>query len=156
MGEPQLKTYSIEEYLKLEEQADFRNEYRDGEIIAMSGGTINHGLIGSNTNALLNPLAARNGCIAFHNDVRVYLDNANSFIYPDAMIVCGDIETSPHDKNAVINPVLVVEVLSKSTESYDRGEKFRWYRSLPSFQEYVLIDSESPCNRCTFTKLRKT
>jgi Uma2 family endonuclease len=81
MGEPQLKTYSIEEYLKLEEQADFRNEYRDGEIIAMSGGTLNHGLIGSNINALLNPAAAKNNCIAFNNDVRLYIDNANSFVY---------------------------------------------------------------------------
>jgi Uma2 family endonuclease len=79
-----------------------------------------------------------------YGDVRIFIEQAASFVYPDGMVICGPIETAADDKNSVVNPLLVVEVLSKSTESYDRGDKFHKYCSLPSFREYVLIDQYKP------------
>ncbi|MDZ4703221.1 MAG: Uma2 family endonuclease [Saprospiraceae bacterium] len=76
--------------------------------------------------------------------VRIYIERADFVVYPDGMVICGDIQTAEPDRNAVINPVLIIEVLSKSTESYDRGDKFHKYCSLPSFKEYVLIDQNKP------------
>lgn len=114
--------------------------------MAMSGGTLNHGVIDNNINTELNNSLKKKGsnCIAVNGDVRIWIEKADSFVYPDGMIICGKIETYENDKNAVINPVLIVEVLSKSTGSYDRGDKFHKYCSLPSFKEYVLIDQNKP------------
>lgn len=139
-------SYSIAEYLELEYQANIKSEYECGQIVAMSGGTLNHGIIGNNINTELNNGLRNNAseCIAINGDVRIWIDNAESFVYPDSMVICGEIETYEGDKNSVINPVLIVEVLSKSTESYDRGDKFHKYCSLPSFREYVLIDQNKP------------
>ena len=145
MTEQKLKYYSISEYLTLEEQSEERHEYEAGQIRAMSGGTINHGLIGTNiTNALYNSLKNAGDCMALNGDVKIWIDTAASFVYPDAMAICGPIETAGQDEHAVTNPTLIVEVLSKSTESYDRGDKFHKYCSLPSFKEYVLIDQNKP------------
>ena len=146
MAEKKLKSFSIEEYLLLEEQSDVKNEYAFGQIVSMSGGTLNHGIIGNNINtALSNALRSKDlKCISINGDVKIYIENANSFVYPDGMLVCGEIETFEKDEHSVINPVLIVEVLSKSTESYDRGDKFHKYCSLPSCREYVLIDQYKP------------
>ena len=146
MQEQQTQKYSISEYLVFEENAIEKHEYDNGVITAMSGGTLNHGIIGNNINAALNNALAKNklDCTAINGDVRVWIEQANSFVYPDAMVICGKIETAKEDKNAVINPILIIEVLSKSTESYDRGDKFHKYASLPTFKEYVLIDQQKP------------
>ena len=146
MAEKKIGSYSILEYLELEYQSDIKNEYDNGRIVAMSGGTLNHGIIGNNINAALNTGLRNKGldCLAINGDVRIWIENAESFVYPDAMVICGEIETYEKDKNSVINPVLIVEVLSKSTESNDRGDKFHKYCSLPSFKEYVLIDQNKP------------
>jgi Uma2 family endonuclease len=146
MAEKKVKHYSIDEYLKLEEVAEIKSEYEAGKIMAMSGGTLNHGIIGNNINTALNNNLKAIGldCIAINGDVRIWIEQANSFVYPDAMVICGSIEKSEKDKNAVINPILIVEVLSNSTGSYDRGDKFHKYCSLPSFKEYVLIDQNKP------------
>lgn len=146
MEENQIKFYSIDEYLVLEETASEKHEYNHGIVTAMSGGTINHGIIGNNINAALN-LAIKEkglGCTSINGDVKVWIDKAESFVYPDAMVICGEIITADVDIHSVINPVLIVEVLSKSTESYDRGDKFHKYCSLSSFQEYILIDLQKP------------
>ncbi|MEM8523530.1 MAG: Uma2 family endonuclease [Bacteroidota bacterium] len=138
--------YSIAEYLALEESSAERYEYEDGIIRAMSDGTINHSTLGTNMVTLLNNganLKSKN-CRPFNSDLRVRVERGNSFVYPDAMLICGDIETSEQDPNAVTNPILVVEVLSKSTERYDRSDKFRKYCSLSSFKEYILIDQYRP------------
>lgn len=146
MAEKEVKSNSIEEYLLLEEVSQIKNEYEAGRIFAMSGGTINHGIIGNNVNTAINNALIRNSlkCISINGDVRVWIESAESFVYPDGMVVCGKIETYENDKNSIINPILIIEVLSKSTESYDRGDKFHKYCSLDSFQEYVLIDQNKP------------
>lgn len=146
MAEKKITEYTIQEYLEIEERAVEKSEYYHGRIVGMSGGTIDHGIIGSNANiALGNAIDKKKlACIPINSEVRVYVDASNSFVYPDGMIVCGEVEISEVDPHAVTNPILIVEVLSKSTERYDRGDKFHKYCSLPSFQEYVLIDSKKP------------
>lgn len=146
MGEKSLDWTSVKEYLAIDEASSNRNEYDNGVVVAMTGGTLNHGIIGSNINtAIHNSLSGRQmDCTAINGDVRIFIEQANSFVYPDGMVVCGTIETFESDPHSVVNPLLVVEVLSKSTESYDRGDKFHKYCSLASFQEYVLISQYKP------------
>lgn len=146
MVEKKLKTYSIEEYIKKETLAIEKNEYEAGRIYAMGGGTINHAIIGHNINTGIGNAIKTNetNCIPLSGDARVYIENANSFVYPDGMVVCGEIETSEHDEHSVVNPILIIEVLSKSSEHYDRGDKFHKYASLPSFKEYLIIDQFKP------------
>jgi len=144
MTEQKLKYISIPDYLALEEQSEEKHEYEAGQIRAMSGGTINHGRIGTNMTVALSNSLGKSDCEALHNDIRVWIETASSFVYPDAMVVCGEIETAEQDEHSIINPTLIVEVLSKSTESYDRGDKFHKYCALPSFKEYVLIDQNKP------------
>lgn len=144
MAEQQTEYYSIEEYLALEAQAEERHEYEAGRIHAMSGGSINHSIMGGNIITALNNSLKDSNCIALNGDACLWIDHAHSFVYPDAMVICGEIQAAEKDPHAVVNPVLIVEVLSKSTVGYDRGDKFHKYCSLPSFQEYVLIDQHKP------------
>jgi len=146
MYEKSLDNYSIQEYLELDSQSNKKNEYNSGLIIALVEQTLNHGIIGNNINSEINGLLKEKDlkCTSINGDVRVYIEKANSYVYQDGMVICGKIETSEEDENSVINPVLIIEVLSKSTESYDRGNKFHKYCSLKSFCEYVLIDQYKP------------
>ncbi|MBD0254627.1 MAG: Uma2 family endonuclease [Cytophagales bacterium] len=138
------KRYTPEEYFLFEESAQEKHEYENGEIFAMSGGTFLHGLIGGNMiTALNNALAGRN-CFTVGSDVKVGVKEYDSFMYPDVMVICGKIEYADGRRDVVKNPVLIVEVLSESTESYDRGRKFKKYQSLPSFREYVLVSQTEP------------
>lgn len=146
----QKDNYTIEEYLVIEQSAEQKCEYHNGRIVLldetynMTGGTITHSLVSTNTTtAMSNGLHnAKQNCLVINSDLKVYIARENTFVYPDAMVVCqipvflNDAETT------LINPILIVEVLSKSTEAYDRGEKFRKYRTLPSLCEYVLISTE--------------
>lgn len=140
------KIYTIEEYIALEEVSEMKHEYQAGRIRAMSGGTINHGIIGGNIfRSLANNISnSGKNCIAINNDVKVFSEKDDMFVYPDTTVVCGGIETSEKEKNSITNPMIIVEVLSKSTGNYDRGDKFRLYRSFPSFKEYILIDQDKP------------
>jgi len=133
---------TIEEYLAFEANADLRHEYHLGEIFAMAGGTRNHSILGTNILTELNLLGRKSGCTTFNGDMRIRIDAKNRFLYPEASVVCGPVEASEFDADSITNPVLIVEVLSESTEAYDRGEKFRLYRKLPSLQEYVLISQD--------------
>jgi len=146
VGEKKLQNYSIAAYLDIDNQSTIKNEYHAGMIVAMSGGTLNHGIIGNNINSEINHLlkSKNKKCTSINGDVKIFIEKANSYVYPDGMVICGKIESDKTDKHSVTNPILVIEVLSKSTESYDRGAKFRKYRSLPSFCEYVLIDQYQP------------
>lgn len=146
MAEKKLDLFTIEEYLVLEDQSELKNEFDHGKIVAMSGGTLNPGIIGNNINTELNNGVREKGlnCVTINGDVRIFIENADSFVYPDGMVICGEIQTFEKDENAIINPILIVEVLSKSTGSYDRGDKFHKYCSLSSFREYVLIDQYKP------------
>lgn len=134
---------SIKEYIEVEESTGIKHEYLDGFIRAMSGGTLNHSRISGNIFLVLSREIEEKekSCSVFNSDAKVYIEKANSFVYPDVTVVCGDIEVGEHGES-IANPILIVEVLSKSTVGYDRGEKFRKYRSLPSFKEYVLIDQD--------------
>ena len=135
---------SVEEYLKQEIETDTKYEYHNGKIYALAGGTINHGLICGNIHSDIKvQLENENSnCLPFNSDVKLYIEKMNSYVYPDTMVICGEIEKPVNNDNAVINPVLIVEVLSKSTADYDRGDKFYFYRQIPTFKEYVLVEQK--------------
>jgi Uma2 family endonuclease len=134
------KYYTAEEYLALEEKAEYKSEYYQGEIFGMAGATVNHDQIVGNVYAKMNFAFSKNPCKVFTNDIRVWIKSKNLFTYPDTTIVCEKPEFYKNRKDTIANPVLIVEVLSDSTESYDRGEKFMFYQSIPSLREYFMID----------------
>lgn len=132
--------YTPEEYLELEEKADDKNEYRDGEIISMTGGTTNHNKLAGNFYICLNLALNDLGYDIYIGDVKLWIPRYREFTYPDVMVIEGQPVYYSANTTIVTNPLLIVEVLSKSTKDYDRGDKFLYYRSIPEFKEYVLID----------------
>jgi Uma2 family endonuclease len=134
------KTYTAEEYLELEVVSESRNEYRNGEIVPMTGGTPQHNKIGGNLYIALSLDLKRKPYETFYADQRLWVPSANFHTYPDIMVLPKPIELQAGRKDTVVNPCFIAEVLSKSTRNYDRGEKFVAYRTIPSFQEYLLID----------------
>ncbi|MTJ16221.1 MULTISPECIES: Uma2 family endonuclease [unclassified Dolichospermum] len=132
--------YTPEEYLELEEKADYKNEYRDGEIISMTGGTTNHNKLALNLATGLNVALNDLDYEIYIGDVKLWIPRYREFIYPDVMVIEGQPVYYSANTTIVTNPVLIVEVLSKSTKDYDRGDKFLYYRSIPEFKEYILID----------------
>ncbi len=144
MGEVAPKyNYSIEEYLEIEKNSVERYEYHEGEIFSMAGGTINHGLLANNVGGSLREVIKKKdkSCRTYNSDVKIAVSD-EKYVYPDAFIVCGKTETFPQMKQAVKNPILIVEVLSDSTAKYDRGDKFHAYQSIETFKEYVLISQD--------------
>jgi Uma2 family endonuclease len=141
---------SPEEYLELEEQAEYKSEYFNGEIFAMAGGSPEHSAIALNIGRELgNQLEAR-PCLVFNSDLRVRVAETGLYTYPDVTVVCGEPEFDDR-RRALLNPTLIVEVLSDSTEKYDRGDKSAHYRRLPSLREYVLVASDRARIEC-FTR----
>ena len=134
------KTYTVDEYLELEIASDIRNEYRNGEIIPMTGGTPNHNDISGNLYLLLKPLLKAQGFRVFHVDQRLWIPDIKIHTYPDVMIAPKPLEMQDGRKDTITNPSFIAEVLSKSTQNYDRSEKFAYYRTINTFQEYLLID----------------
>jgi Uma2 family endonuclease len=135
----QLKYYTPEEYLELEEKSNTRNEYIDGEIIPMVGGTTNHNQIAINFCRAF-PLTINNqDYYIYINDVKLWIEDYRFYTYPDLMIIEGKPIYQSDNNTIVINPKVIIEVLSDSTQKYDKTEKFRAYRSLPTLQEYILI-----------------
>ena len=132
--------YTPEEYLELEEKADDKNEYRDGEIISMTGGTTNHNKLALNLATSLNVALNDLDYDIYIGDVKLWIPRYQEFTYPDVMVIEGQPVYYSTNTTIVTNPVLIVEVLSKSTKDYDRGDKFLYYRSIPEFKEYILID----------------
>jgi len=132
-------TYTLDEYLALEELSNVKHEYLDGEIHAMAGGTPEHGAIAARVIAALVERLRGSGCTTYSSDVRVRVAATGLLTYPDVSVVCGEPERDPVDPNALANPVLLVEVLSPSTAAYDRGEKLAHYRRIPSLREVVLV-----------------
>jgi Uma2 family endonuclease len=137
------KIYTPEEYLKLEETAECRSEYHDGEIIPMAGGSPNHNQIALNLSTALNIAFKQKPYRVFMADMRLWLPRYRRFVYPDVMVIQGELEFLEGRRDTLANPVLIAEVLSDSTEGYDRGDKFRMYRSLSSFGEYLLVDQSA-------------
>ena len=134
------KLYSPDEYRELEETAEFRNEYRDGEIVQMSGGSINHSRIIRNLSRVLGNLLEGQPYELFHNDLRLWIPRYRRGTYPDVMVIEGEPIFTEGRSDELLNPVLIVEVLSKSTKNFDWEDKFRLYRSIPEFREYVLVN----------------
>lgn len=138
---PALKFINIEDYLSLEESADEKHEYYRGEIFAMAGGTIAHYQIVSNMVSEVNFFLREKDCQVFPSDLKVHNEANSLFTYPDISIVCGELQKWQGRNDTITNPVVIIEVLSESTQLYDRGQKFKLYRSIPSLKEYLLISS---------------
>ncbi|MDD1416520.1 Uma2 family endonuclease [Dolichospermum sp. ST_con] len=134
------KYYTPEEYLELEEKSEVKNEYIHGEIIPMSGGTTNHNRIALNfcTNFKFN-MRTQNYNI-YMSDVKLWMSRYQIYTYPDIMVIQGEPIYEGNGTTQVTNPLLIVEVLSKSTINYDKTDKFRFYRSLPELKEYIMIN----------------
>lgn len=153
--------YSPEEYLEIEVKSEERHEYINGQIIPMTGGTPNHNQIALNLSGTLNFALKRQPLRVFVTDQRLWIPQKRINTYPDVMVVAGELEFQEGRKDTLTNPIMIAEVLSKSTKSYDRDEKFAAYRTIPSFQEYLLIDqytmhveqySKTDNNRWIFTE----
>ncbi|MDZ8135982.1 MAG: Uma2 family endonuclease [Nostoc sp. DedQUE04] len=132
--------YTPEEYLELEEAADYKSEYIDGQIIPMAGGTVNHNQIALNLSTELNFAFKKQNYRVFMGDIRLWILQKRTYTYPDVMILAGEPEFFNNRKDIILNPQIIVEVLSKSTKGYDREDKFQAYRTISTFQEYLLID----------------
>lgn len=134
------KYYTAEEYLALEEKAEYRSEYHQGDIFAMAGGTDNHNIIVGNMTGVMGSALRPKDCVVRMLDMRLWIKAKNLFTYPDIFVVCGKREFYKNRKDTITNPILIVEVLSDSTEDYDRRQKFQFYQSIPSLREYIMID----------------
>jgi Uma2 family endonuclease len=138
--ETQKLYYTPEEYLEIEEKAEYKSEYRDGEIVPMTGGTTNHNKIALNLAASLKIGLRRKNYNVYIGDVRLWIPRYRQHTYPDVMVIEGEPIYTGTSTTTVMNPMLIAEVLSKSTKNYDQGDKFLYYRSIPEFKEYILID----------------
>jgi Uma2 family endonuclease len=134
------KVYTPEEYLEFEVNSEERHEYINGEIVLMTGGTPNHNQITGNFYAELNFALKRQPYRVFITDQRLWIPRKRIHTYPDVMVVQGELQLEEGRRDTITNPLMIAEVLSKSTRSYDKDDKFAAYRSIPSFQEYLLID----------------
>jgi Uma2 family endonuclease len=132
-----------EQYLEIERNAEFRSEYINGEMFAMSGGTPNHARIVLNTARRLTEQLDGRPCEAFDGDLRLYSAKYKFFTYPDVLVTCGPHRLLDSRRDTLTDATVIIEVLSPSTKNYDRGEKFLFYRSLPSFSEYLLLSQDT-------------
>jgi len=139
------RRYTLEEYLNLERDSEIKYEFWDGEVFAMSGGTLEHDRIMGNLFDLLSRELRERDCQVFTNNMQIKVPAATPYRYADASVVCGKVEVERLNSNdLLLNPVLIIKVLSRSTEAYDRGDKFTYYKSIPSFREYLLIAQHRP------------
>ena len=138
------KRYTPEEYLALERQAEYKSEYYAGEIFAMAGASRWHNLIVTNVVRELSLQLKGRPCTTYPSDLRLRISFTGLYAYPDVTVVCGEALFEDTAQDTLLNPTLIVEVLSESTEAYDRGSKFAHYRKLDSLQEYVLISQTKP------------
>jgi Uma2 family endonuclease len=132
------------EYLEMERKATFKSEFFRGEIFAMTGANLKHNMIVGNCIVTIGNQLKGKPCRVFSSDLRVKVDKSGLHTYPDLSIVCGKPILLDDKADTLLNPIVLIEVLSKSTEDYDRGNKFSFYRQIESLQEYILISSEAP------------
>ncbi len=144
MSAQPLPYYTIEQYAALEESAPYKSEFIAGRIYAMSGGTPTHSAVAANISGEMRNLLRHGPCRVYNSDLRVGIMPLDLETYPDVTIVCGEPHLNPFDKNSIINPAVIFEVLSPSTERYDRGEKWEHYQRLDSLQEYLLVSQHKP------------
>lgn len=133
---------SIQEYLSMEKDAEEKHEYYKGDVNCMAGATLQHDRIHINLSSSINPFLKGKPCDIFSNDIRIHIPENTLFTYPDAFIVCEKPQLLENEFDTILNPSVIFEILSRSTRKYDKLEKFSLYRSISSFNEYILIDSE--------------
>lgn len=145
MGEVQYDRIDISRYLEIEREGDVRYEFHEGELFAMAGGTLEHGRICGNCFGALRDATKETGtCEAFTSELKVEVKPGGKYVYPDAGLACPKLQESKSLTGAITNPCLIVEVTSDSSGNYDRGAKLKYYFSLPSLQEYLIIDQDRP------------
>jgi Uma2 family endonuclease len=132
------------EYLAFERSSEIKHEFVDGEIYAMSGASRNHNLIAGSTYVAIYSQLRGKGCETYPSDMKVRTPSTGSYVYPDISVVCGDPQFDDEQRDVLLNPGVVIEVLSPNTEAYDRGKKFARYREIESLQEYILISQDQP------------
>lgn len=133
-------THTPEAYLSQEENSEVRHEYLDGEIIPMTGGTPNHNEIAGNFYIVLKTALKNQNAKVYITDLRLWIPDYNVYTYPDIMVIKGQPLLVENRNDTVTNPTLIIEILSKSTKNYDTGDKFDYYCSLTTFEEYILVD----------------
>ena len=143
MGQPQFNC-SLEDYLAIEREDGERYEFHDGVLYAMAGGTYNHSLICSNVAGELRSLVKGGNCTAFNSEMKVEVKAYRRYVYPDASVAGGKPKLSDLINGCITNPTLIVEVVSRESGAYDRGQKFRLYFALPSVREYLLVEQDEP------------
>ena len=162
-AQPQAIHYlTPQEYLEIERRAEYKSEYFDGEMFAMAGASRAHNQITTNVVGELHPQLKKRPCYVYANDLRVKVSATGLYTYPDIVAFCGPARFDDNQKDTLLNPTVIIEVLSDSTEAYDRGKKFQHYRTLESLQEYVLISQQEcrvehyvrqPGNQWTLTEI---
>jgi Uma2 family endonuclease len=131
-----------EEYLAIEGRAEYKSEYVDGVTYAMGGGSERYNLIAGNLIAEFNVQLRKTDCRVYPGDLRVRVPDSRRFFYPDVSIVCGEVQFADDERDVVLKPVVVVEVLSESTAAFDRGKKFQSYQQIESLREYLLVSQD--------------
>jgi len=143
--QPRLKPYlTPAEYLRLERQAETKSEYWDGQVYAMVGATEEHNLIATNLVISLGSQLRSKPCKVYSNDMRVKVSAAGLYTYPDVIVVCGKAHFEDRHRDTLLNPTVLIEVLSPSTAAYDRGAKFEFFRMLESLSDYLLVAQDRP------------
>lgn len=137
------RTLSVAEYLAFEKASLEKHEFFQGEVFAMAGASARHNVIFSNLFAALFSRLKGKPCQPYGSDLRIHIPQNGLFTYPDISVICGDIVPSREDADTATLPTVLIEILSESTKDYDRGGKFKLYRTIPTLREYVLVDSES-------------
>ena len=132
------------EYLELERAALCKSEFYQGEMFAMSGGKPQHSLIATNLAREFGNRLRDRTCVAYNTDLRLKIEATGLYTYPDLSVICGPLRFAEGTDDTVVNPTVIVEVLSDSTEGYDRGTKFEHYRQIPTLQEYLLVSQKAP------------
>lgn len=150
---PIRRKFTENEYLLIERQAEFKSEFFEGEIFYMSGAGPNHNIISANVSGLLYPILKRQSCRGFYSDMRLHIPQNTLYTYPDYFVTCGKLEFSPGiEADNLVNPILIVEILSPSTKAYDKGKKFKLYQAIPTLRQYILIDSTRPFEAESFLR----
>jgi len=142
MSSPKLNLMTPGEYLEIERKSEIRSEYIAGRMFAMSGASLRHGLIAGNLFREISSQMRGRACQAHMNDLRVKVSPTGMYTYPDIVAFCGEAQLEDEHFDTLLNPAVIVEVLSDSTEAYDRGEKFAHYRRLDTLREYVLVSQD--------------
>ncbi|MEQ8672487.1 MAG: Uma2 family endonuclease [Aggregatilineales bacterium] len=145
LPQPDSAFMTEDEYLALERESEIKHEYMDGEIYAMTGGSEPHNAVSVNLTREFSNQLRRSACKVYNSEMRVKMSSSRNYTYPDLTVVCGEGEFVEDETIAtLLNPALIIEVLSPSTEAYDRGKKFQEYRKLDSIKEYVLVAQDAP------------